>query len=57
MPVEIEATYKDGVLRPDRELALENGERIKLTWQPPRSPVKRLCGRIRWTGDIEELHR
>jgi predicted DNA-binding antitoxin AbrB/MazE fold protein len=55
MQVEIEATYENGVLKPDRELPLQNGERVKLTVQKRVSAADRLYGMIQWKGSPEDL--
>jgi predicted DNA-binding antitoxin AbrB/MazE fold protein len=49
--VEIEAVYEDGVLKPDRQLPLANGQRVKLTVQK----TKRLHETFEWTGSREDL--
>jgi len=57
MALEIEATYENGVFKPDEEPPLQNGQRVKLTLQTPGSAVARLYGRIPWPGNTEELDR
>jgi predicted DNA-binding antitoxin AbrB/MazE fold protein len=57
MGLEIDATYQNGVLLPDQELSLANGQRVKLTVQTPGGAVQRLYGKIPWRSDADELHR
>jgi hypothetical protein len=53
--LEIEATYKIGLVDPDQELPLRNGERVKLTLQKVVGPADRLQGMLPWKGDLEEF--
>ncbi len=55
MGLEIEATYENGVLKPDRELPLQNGQRVRLTVQQAGKAVERLYGLIQWKGSQEDL--
>jgi predicted DNA-binding antitoxin AbrB/MazE fold protein len=55
MNLEFEATYDNGVLKPDRRLPLQNGQRIKLTAEQPASAAERLYGMLPWKGNQEDL--
>jgi predicted DNA-binding antitoxin AbrB/MazE fold protein len=57
MGLEIDATYQNGVLKPDQQLPLANGQRVKLTVQTLGSAVQRLYGIIPWGNDADELDR
>lgn len=57
MSLEVEATYEHGVLKPSRELPLQEGQKVTVTVQPVASAARRFCGSLRWTRDPEELHR
>lgn len=55
MSLEIEATYENGVLKPDQALPLENGQRVKLTVEKTETAAKRLSGLVQWKGSREDL--
>lgn len=55
MNLEINAVYENGVLRPDQQFPLANGQRVKLTVQPSGSAVERLYGMIQWKGSQQDL--
>ena len=55
MSLEIEATYENGVLKPTQDLPLQEGEKVRVTIQPKKTPAERFCGSIPWTGDAAEL--
>jgi predicted DNA-binding antitoxin AbrB/MazE fold protein len=55
MPLEVEATYEEGVLKPDRPLPLSEHERVVVTLQPKAGRIEDSAGLIRWTGDREAL--
>jgi predicted DNA-binding antitoxin AbrB/MazE fold protein len=57
MPLEVEATYENGVLKPLQKLPLQEGQKVNVTIQPLGSAAKRFCGSLRWTRDPEELRR
>jgi predicted DNA-binding antitoxin AbrB/MazE fold protein len=55
--MEIEATYQNGVLKPDTPLPLQENQRVKVTVSEiPRRP-RRKFPTLGWTGDSETLHR
>jgi len=55
--LEIEAVYERGILNLPQELPLAEGQKVHITIRPTGSPVERLYGCVRWTGDLEELDR
>ena len=55
MNLEIEATYENGMLKPDRELPLVNGQRVKLTLRAPGGRAKTSAGNFRWQGSQQDL--
>jgi predicted DNA-binding antitoxin AbrB/MazE fold protein len=57
MPLEIEATYADGVLKLDRPLPLKENERLTIRIVPQASRAQESYGRVRWTGDPEILRK
>jgi predicted DNA-binding antitoxin AbrB/MazE fold protein len=57
MSLEIEATYENGVLTPDRALPLQERQRVKVTVHEETSRIRRSYGMMGWTGDPEILRR
>lgn len=57
MSLEVEATYENGIFKPDQELPLANGQRVKLTVRKAGIAVDRFCGSLPYTGDLEEFDR
>jgi predicted DNA-binding antitoxin AbrB/MazE fold protein len=66
MPLTVEATYENGVLKPAGPLPLQEHEKVRVTVQPLPVPtpgpadeadafVRRSYGLLRWTGDRETL--
>jgi len=55
--MEIEATYDDGVLKPDHSLPLEKGQRVRLTISSHGSRARASAGLIPWNGDPQELEQ
>jgi predicted DNA-binding antitoxin AbrB/MazE fold protein len=51
MAMEVEATYENGVLRPDHDLPLNEHQRVKVTVQEETSRSQRSYGLLGWTGD------
>jgi predicted DNA-binding antitoxin AbrB/MazE fold protein len=49
--IEVEATYENGVLKPDRPLPLQEQERVTVVVKPQGGRVRRSAGLIPWTGD------
>ena len=57
MPLQIEATYEDGVLKLDEALPLMEHQRVLVTIQPQTSRARQSYGLIGWTGDPEVLRQ
>lgn len=57
MSLEIEATYENGVLKPDKPLPLRENERVKVTVEQAGTPGELTYGLIGWTGDPEVVRR
>jgi predicted DNA-binding antitoxin AbrB/MazE fold protein len=57
MPITIEATYEDGVLKPKEPLSLAEHEEVRITILPAVSRVQESFGLLRWKGDPEILRR
>lgn len=55
MPIEIEATYENGMLKLERELPLTNGQKVRLTIHPSGGRAKQSHGLIAWKGSSEDL--
>lgn len=57
MPLEVEATYEQGVLKLDQPLPLGEHERVVVSVRPRKSRIEDSAGLIRWTGDPEVLRK
>lgn len=57
MAMEVEATYENGVLRPDHHLPLSEHQRVKVTVQEETSRSQRSYGLLGWTGDPEVVRK
>jgi len=57
MSFEIEATYENGVLKPDKPLPFKDKERVRVTVQQHASIAELTYGLIGWTGDPEVLRK
>ena len=57
MALEIEATYENGILKPDQDLPLENGQRVRLSIQPTGGRARASHGLLGWKGTHEELEQ
>ncbi|MCY2994731.1 MAG: antitoxin family protein [Planctomycetota bacterium] len=55
MPLEVEATYENGILKLDGPLPFEEHERIVVTVKPKVSRIGQSAGLLRWTGDPQAL--
>ena len=58
MALEVDAVYEDGILKLDREIPLDNGQRVHLTIQASGGRAKKSYGLMGWKGDaktIEEI--
>jgi predicted DNA-binding antitoxin AbrB/MazE fold protein len=57
MALEIEATYENGILKPDHLLPLSEHQRVKVTVQEEESRSQRSYGLLGWTGDPEVVRK
>ncbi len=57
MPLEVEATYVDGILKLDGPLPLREHERLVVRISPKASVAEESYGLIGWTGDSAILRR
>ena len=53
----IDATYENGMLKPDRPLPLAEQQRVQVSIQAVVDPVLASAGMFGWTGDTETLER
>jgi predicted DNA-binding antitoxin AbrB/MazE fold protein len=54
MPITVEATYEDGVLKPNGPLPLEEHEKVRVSIEPAVSPILKAYGIMGFTGSAEE---
>jgi predicted DNA-binding antitoxin AbrB/MazE fold protein len=57
MPITVEATYENGVLKPAQPLPFKEHEKVRLTVEPADTPLVRAAGLCGWTGSAEEAER
>jgi predicted DNA-binding antitoxin AbrB/MazE fold protein len=57
MNFEVEAVYENGVLKPEQELPLPEGQKVTVSVKPAGSAARRFCGSLCWPGNPEELDR
>jgi predicted DNA-binding antitoxin AbrB/MazE fold protein len=57
MPFTIQATYENGVLKPDRPLPLREHETVQVTIEATANWVEQTYGLCGWKGDPEDLRR
>ena len=55
MALEVQATYEDGVLKPDSPLPLDEHERVTVHVKPDTNRIRETAGLLRWTGDPKAL--
>jgi predicted DNA-binding antitoxin AbrB/MazE fold protein len=55
MPLEVEATYQNGVLKLDAPLPLNENERVTVSVKPQTSRIRQSAGLLKWTGDPKAL--
>lgn len=55
MPIEVEATYQNGILKLDTRLPLKENERVTVSVKPQASRIRRSAGLLKWTGDPKAL--
>ncbi|HEX5445240.1 MAG TPA: antitoxin family protein [Pirellulales bacterium] len=53
----IEATYENGMLKPDQPLPLNEHQRVQVSIHAAVDPVLASAGMFGWTGDTETLER
>ena len=51
MAITVEATYENGVLKPDQALPLKEHDKVRLTIEPAVGLADRSYGLLGWTGD------
>lgn len=54
MPLTVQATYENGVLKPDRPLPLKEHERVQVTLVPKGDWVQETYGICGFRGSMEE---
>jgi predicted DNA-binding antitoxin AbrB/MazE fold protein len=52
---EFQATYENGVLKPDKPLPFEEHERVTIHVKPHTSRIWERTGALKWLGDPEVL--
>ena len=52
--ITVEAIYENGVLRPVRQLPLQEHEKVEITFQARGSRVRQTAGLVGWTGSQED---
>jgi predicted DNA-binding antitoxin AbrB/MazE fold protein len=57
MSITVDATYEDGVLKPDEPLPFKQHDKVRVTVEPIVSRARQTAGMLRWTGDAETLRR
>lgn len=57
MTITVDATFENGVLRPDRPLALPDNARVRIVVQSDASAVDRTAGILAWKGDPAQLEQ
>jgi predicted DNA-binding antitoxin AbrB/MazE fold protein len=57
MSISVEATYENGVLKPDKPLPLKEREKVTITVHPTTSVARQSAGMIPWVGDLATLDR
>jgi predicted DNA-binding antitoxin AbrB/MazE fold protein len=54
MPITVECTYENGVLKPSQPLPLKEKETVRVTIEPIDSPLVRAYGIMGFRGTAEE---
>jgi predicted DNA-binding antitoxin AbrB/MazE fold protein len=57
MPITVEATYENGMLKLAQPLPLLDHDKVRVTIEPEVSWTERTAGMLKWTGDPEILRR
>lgn len=55
MSITLEATYENGVLKPEQPLPLKDCEKVRITVHTENSALVQARGIMGWTGDAETL--
>ena len=55
MAIVVEATYENGVLKPERPLPLAEHEKVQITVHTAVSRVRATAGLLGWKGDAETV--
>jgi predicted DNA-binding antitoxin AbrB/MazE fold protein len=55
MPLEVEATYENGVQKLDKPLPLSEHARVTVSVKPLASQIRQSAGLIPWRGDAKSL--
>jgi predicted DNA-binding antitoxin AbrB/MazE fold protein len=57
VPITVEATYENGVLKPAEPLPLKEHEKVRITVHPRSNWVEETYGILGWKGDPQELRQ
>ena len=57
MPLTVEATYENGVLKLEQPLPLREHEKVRITIEAQTTWAEATAGMLQWTGDPEVLRR
>lgn len=57
MTITVEATYENGVLKPDQPLPLKEHVKVRVTVESEGTLAQETYGLIGWKGDHETLER
>ncbi|HZU36699.1 MAG TPA: antitoxin family protein [Gemmataceae bacterium] len=57
MSITIEATYEQGLLKPNQPLPLKEHEKVTVVIQPGLSRARQTAGLMGWTGSTELADR
>jgi len=55
MSLEVNATYENGVLKPDQPLPLSEHTRVTVSIEVPPTTIRQSAGMIAWRGDARAL--
>jgi predicted DNA-binding antitoxin AbrB/MazE fold protein len=57
MAIVVEATYENGVLKPERPLPLGEREKVRVIIETKASPIMEAYGVVGWRGDHATLEQ
>jgi predicted DNA-binding antitoxin AbrB/MazE fold protein len=57
MNITVEASYENGVLKPDRPLPLKEHDKVRVTVHTEISPLLQAYGILGWKGDAATLEK